>query len=64
MTNQKFKKSRKKTKQAKQPSKQKEKKEKKRKIWSVSFLLHLVVSSVYFIHSFLTHHALREYTTT
>ena len=54
-------KKRKKTKQAKLP---KEKKEKKRKIWSVSFLLHLVVSSLYFIHSFLTHHTLREYTTT
>ena len=58
MTNE-ISKSRKKTK-----SKPKEKKEKKRKIWSVSFLLHLVVSSVYFIHSFLTHHTLREYTTT
>jgi len=52
----------------KKPGKPKEKKEKKRKkkenLVFFSFLLHLVVSSVYFIHSFLTHHALREYTTT
>lgn len=58
MTNE-ISKSRKKTKQAKG-----KKRKKKEKIWSVSFLLHLVVSSVYFIHSFLTHHTLREYTTT
>ena len=32
----------------------KEKKEKKRKKSGLSFLLHLFVSSVYFIHSFLT----------
>jgi hypothetical protein len=40
------------------PQADKEKKEKRKgkNLVFFSFLLHLVVSSVYFIHSFLTHH--------